>query len=266
MLRLNASYFQTAISALARLRAIAMAHPKPRRDELSDDEKLILHIHLKMLQESLTTLGCVISNKGVEEIFTLMNMSTPAPMPIRHSYLIKQLAHIDKTMEHELATKFVVVLSPDTVQYFEQKEPHFGDEVLNKFPACSYEIEEAGKCLALGRTTAAVFHSMRILEIALKAIYQCLGLPQLTRHERSWGALLGRIKDNLATRGKTWAELPLFQVLYERLDAVKDAQRNNTMHVEDKCTLDEARLVFENTKQFMMKLASRMDQGGLPLA
>lgn len=262
MLRLNASYFQSAISALGRLRASYMALPKPRDGVVAAQEVWILRVHLQLLKECLTTLGCVVANKSVERIFTLIDLNSP----IKHSFLIKQLAHIDQTMEHELTTKVVVVISPENVPYFEQKEPHFGNEVLNKFPACTYEIEEAAKCLALGRATASVFHSMRILEVALHAIYGCLGLPQLAKNERSWGALLGRIKDSLALRGKTWAELPLFQIVYERLEAVRHAQRNNTMHVEDKYTEEGAKLVFDNTKQFMAKLASRMDQDGLPLA
>jgi DNA topoisomerase IA len=48
------------------------------------------------------------------------------------------------------------------------------------------------------------------------------------------------------------------------MDAVKDAWRNATMHVENKYTEEEARRIYDAVRGFMMKLASRMDEQGMP--
>ena len=45
-------------------------------------------------------------------------------------------------------------------------------EVNDKFPSAAFDIDEAGKCLAIGRSTAAVFHLMRALETAIRAVHQ----------------------------------------------------------------------------------------------
>ena len=42
--------------------------------------------------------------------------------------------------------------------------------------------------------------------------------------------------------------------------------RNAIMHLDQKYTLEEARHIFEIVGGFMRKLASRMDENGLPLA
>ncbi|WP_435627530.1 hypothetical protein [Candidatus Ferrigenium straubiae] len=170
-------------------------------------------------------------------------------------------------MQNESALKVALMLPPDKEEYFEPKAPLFGDEVHAKFNNVIYEISEAAKCLALGRSTASVFHLMRILEIALRAIHSCLGIEvALTGNERNWGNILARIREETAKRGNGWAEKTYFKEIYARLDAVKDAWRNNTMHVESIYTEQEAKILFDNTRALMQKIASRMDEHGLPLA
>ena len=52
----------------------------------------------------------------------------------------------------------------------------FGDDVARAFPSSKGDIDEAGKCLALDRGTACVFHLMRILEIGLQLLAAKLGI------------------------------------------------------------------------------------------
>lgn len=63
-----------------------------------------------------------------------------------------------------------------------------------------------------------------------------------------------------------WIESDFFQDVWQRLDAVKDAQRNSTLHIERVYTEAEAREVFSTTRSFMQKIASRMDENGEPKA
>jgi len=58
----------------------------------------------------------------------------------------------------------------------------------------------------------------------------------------------------------------LFEGLHATLDAVKNPWRNETMHVANKYTDDEAKHVFVAVEGFMKKLSARMDENGLPLA
>jgi hypothetical protein len=51
-----------------------------------------------------------------------------------------------------------------------QPIPLFGQDTARNFPSVAYEIEEAGKCLALDRSTASAFHSIRCLEAGIRAV------------------------------------------------------------------------------------------------
>ncbi|MEO6606833.1 MAG: hypothetical protein ABIN69_00010, partial [Aestuariivirga sp.] len=132
-------------------------------------------------------------------------------------------------------------------QYFyEQPEPLFGRTVQDKFPSLIYDIEEAGKCLALDRSTACAFHSIRSLEAAIGAMSRCLGIPDPTKgSERSWMKLLTAIKIQIdqrwpASSGRMAGDAKLFDEAYGALSGMQNPYRNSTMHLADKYTSDEA--------------------------
>jgi hypothetical protein len=78
----------------------------------------------------------------------------------------------------------------------------FGDLVTHKFPSLRVEIEEAAKCLALGRGTASAFHSLRCLEAGIRAISTSLGIPEpIKGAERNWGNALKKSKKKLTKNG-----------------------------------------------------------------
>lgn len=74
------------------------------------------------------------------------------------------------------------------------------------------------------------------------------------------------MRDARQAKGGKWAEADLFSEMYAMLDAVKNAWRNQTMHIDQKYTEEEAEMIFIAVKHFMQKIASRMDENGLPLA
>ena len=174
-----------------------------------------------------------------------------------------------KCLEHESSLKVALVLAADKAELLNPKTPIFGSVVREQFPKAKFEVDEAAKCLAFGRATATIFHLMRVMEIALGAIHSCLGIPiALQGVDRNWGKILGRINYEVTKRskGKAWAERDYFKEIYARLDAIKDAWRNQTMHVENVYTEQEAQILFDDTRALMEKIAARMDQRGVPNA
>jgi hypothetical protein len=57
-----------------------------------------------------------------------------------------------------------------------------------------------------------------------------------------------------------------FDNAFAALAAMQNPYRNSTMHLDQKYTSEEASHIFEVVGGFMKKLASRMDEDGLPLA
>jgi hypothetical protein len=146
--------------------------------------------------------------------------------------------------------------------------PH---HIRDRFPQAVAELEEAAKCVLYERGTACVFHSMRAVEVVLKASWKILGLPAPQKAD-SWGNLFKPIDDQLAANPKN--AHPLWQAnrqflaeLVADVRAAKQAYRDPTMHVESNYTLAEARAIFNATKTLIGHAAKQLDQDGnfLPL-
>jgi hypothetical protein len=65
---------------------------------------------------------------------------------------------------------------------------------------------------------------------------------------------------------RSGGDAELFENAYAALSGMQNPWRNATMHLDQKYTLEEARHIFEIVNGLMRKLASRMDENGLPLA
>lgn len=186
---------------------------------------------------------------------------------------IKDTIHeLGSRINDELSQRHILLLTAEESGVFESKTPLFGSRVADKFPSISYEIDEAGKCLALSRSTASAFHSIRCLEAGIRAIARCLGVPDPTKGaDRSWFKILQSIKTRIDEKWpnssyRMSGEGLLFENLYAALAAIQNPWRNSTMHLDAKYTADEAKHIFEAVKGLMAAISSRMDESGAPLA
>ncbi len=168
------------------------------------------------------------------------------------------------TIQDELGDKFILLLENEKAPLLTSSHP-FGAKVSEAFPSAATDILEAARCLALERYTASVFHSMRVAELGLKSLLLCLDLPE--PKSRNWGTYLGAIREERVRRGGVkWPDSEFFQDVYARFDAIKDAQRNPTMHLESVHTGEEAKLIYDSTKALLERLANRVNESGLPRA
>ena len=114
------------------------------------------------------------------------------------------------------------------------KEPTAGwNAVIERF-ACRDDVEEATRCLALERSTAAVFHLMRIVEKGVLELQVFLKDPDDPKAH--FGGVLAKLE---SARKNGFANAPdflkpNFQFVIEilpHLYAVKDAWRDKVVHV-----------------------------------
>jgi hypothetical protein len=180
---------------------------------------------------------------------------------------------IGVTLRRELSLMSVFMVERNRIGLFNFDQSTLGGVFASSFPSAVFEFDEAGKCLALGRSTASVFHLMRVMEIGIRAVARCLNIGDPVKgYEKNWGYVLREIKKEMDTRNGLqplpWKndDKAFFDDVYASLDAVRVAWRNTTMHVQNKYVDDEAEHIFIAVKGFVRKLASRCDETGTPRA
>jgi hypothetical protein len=284
MLELNAQDFYIAATELQRIRGViadepgikAMADGGIEITMLTREHDVIDTVSTCIggLRTNLTVLGARVTLMALEALAGIVR-GVEEGEPVIKDTLLGYLNDIDARFFHELTLTKVLVLEARDQRYYAPSEPLFGSVVAAGFPThVAFEIDEAGKCLALGRPTAAVFHLMRTTEAGVRAIAACLGIPDPVKTAaRNWGAVLKTVKEELDRRNAAkpagWSpgsDRQFFEEVYVSLDAIKNPWRNATMHVENKYTDDEAEHIFVAVKGFMKKLAARCDEDGNPKA
>jgi hypothetical protein len=180
-----------------------------------------------------------------------------------YGMLEQPLIELQGRLRDEMTGTFFLVLEPDKTDYF-SKPNLFGDQVAQNFPSAIVDIEEAGKCLALSRNTASVFHLMRALEAGLRALGASLGDPSLDANANpTWDRILKRgdaeLLKSAANRSPEWRAKPeFFNDAIANLRAVKTAWRNPTMHVIGVYDDGKALDVFNAVKGFMRHIATEL--------
>ncbi|WKA26364.1 hypothetical protein [Bradyrhizobium roseum] len=178
------------------------------------------------------------------------------------------IGEICKRLLDELNHQRFLGLSSEVGALFNTQQ--FPADVRLRFPSALVEIDEAINCLALERSTASVFHFMRVMEIAVRAAARCLGIPDPVRGmDKNWGSILRAFKAGMEQKWQTAADrmLPdalLFDSLYVSLDAVKNGWRNTTMHVENTYTVAEAQRIRHAVEGLLIIMAARFDENGDP--
>lgn len=181
------------------------------------------------------------------------------PANLTYGLLLSEIAIVRRSVLNELFTCLTIQIPTPEVKYYKD-DPLFGEKVANKFPNAVTDIQEAGKCLALGRYTACVFHLMRVMELAVHYLGKKLNIS-LTQ-VKTWHKILVAVDEEIknlplkSNRQKTihnrYAEASA------QLRMVKDAWRNSVMHPKETYTPDEAERIFRNVKDFMVHLASKL--------
>lgn len=166
----------------------------------------------------------------------------------------------------------LLVVEPSRLELYEQTSPLFGKLVETQFPSLIGEISEIGKCLALGRSTASAFHSVRSLEAGIRAMSRCLGIADPTKGaDRSWFNMLEKIKTGTRAKWPTAADRmsgdgQTFDELHGALAGMQNPYRNATAHLDQDYNDDEAKHIMELCKGLLMRIAKRMDEQGNPKA
>jgi len=269
MYELHGAGLVHVLAKLGRLQAASAAAVSSISGGLVTNElRIALIQHMREMLAVTKDIDAPVTRAGCEHLLA----SAERQHAMTVDFLWRATDEIQSRLYTEIESVIFLGIEPRMAGHYAPPEPLFGSDVALKFSSVVYEVEEAGKCLALDRATACAFHSIRCLEAGIRAMARCLAIPDPTRAvDRSWPKLLRAIKDEI---DKRWPQnMPrgggddeLFDNAYAALAAMQNPWRNSTMHLDQGYTPEDARHVFEIVGGFMRKLASRMDEDGLPLA
>jgi hypothetical protein len=134
--------------------------------------------------------------------------------------------------------------------------------VIRKFPQSKDEAEAAVDCWALGHSTAAVFHSMRVLEYGLRELAAAVNL---TFDVQQWHTIIDQIEAAIGDLGNKWPNtttkkewLSFYSAAAKEFRYFKDGWRNYVSHGGDPYDEHQAKSVLEHVRAFMTHLSSRL--------
>jgi hypothetical protein len=139
-------------------------------------------------------------------------------------------------------------------------EDLFGKSVSDAFPSAILDIQEAAKCIAFERWTAAVFHLSRVAEIAIVNIGKKVGYKS---HKPGFGEVLNYMDSQLEkARKDSGNALPEFlsnmqflSAVTVQMHAVNRAWRQRVAHLDTKYTEEEALRIWSAIKGLMEEIA-----------
>ncbi len=207
MLELNARGFLRAVTELRDLLNI-LNNIADRTKPVADHERAsILAPHVERLITALSQVG---ARSALASANRLKAVVADQTTPITYEGVRNTLFDVESRFIDHLADIKLFVLNESEANLMGQADTllslgqHNVTGFSSAYPAASFEIEEAAKCMALGRYTASVFHCMRALEVSIKALATFLKIPDPTKQARSQlsDKLLEESRQTLAARAE----------------------------------------------------------------
>jgi Domain of unknown function (DUF4145) len=111
------------------------------------------------------------------------------------------------------------------------------------------DLKQAGRCLAFDIPTACAFHICRATESLMLTYYETLSGGPWPFPRRDWKNYI----DQLASKGAP-------KRITDRLDEIRDTDRNAYAHPDLNVTLEEAPILFELCTGVIFQMASEIDK------
>ena len=234
-------------------------------------DSTVPHLHLdtikKQLSNTLPLLKKICSDQGMKE-------SADSLQDIIYSFervdLYDTSIRIGSTVlliYRQLEERYFFGISTENSDLY-QKEFTFGTDGLIEFQVLNNDMAEAAKCYALGRCTASVFHSMRALEVCLKALAAYLKIPDFKVDLPSWTAVETKVKEEievLHTSTKTKKaneELKFLGEISNEFTNFRIAYRNYLTHGKEEYGHEKAKKIKDSVSDFLGRLLEEINKNG----
>jgi hypothetical protein len=170
-----------------------------------------------------------------------------------------RLGTLQEVVEQELKTVVLLHIPKEKVGRYEN--PRKGWEaIINRFPNAVGDIEEMGKSFALSRYTAAVFHSVQVIEVGLIELGKFLGVNDPLSGWTSVATALKQIVDKKHPARTAFERdnFPVIEQLQGTVEALKNAWRNKVSHAHGKLVIMGADFNEEIAEEILMATRALM--------
>lgn len=246
LLQFNASEFCRISGILAQ----TLTYIRCGKQTFNSDHWSLIYGSLGSLQRECEALDL---RSSLAHIKRLRELVVDRDLDIDAQLWERFCTEIQTRIVDDLAQRWFLHIPPSSVDLYRQSTPPFGAEVEKTFPQMSEDISEAAKCLALQRSTAVVFHLMRVMELGVQSFGTKLGIA--LAHEKNWQNILDEVNKNVKGRDHKLAETKAYAEAASHLYNVKVAWRNEVMHPKQTYTDEEATAIFGNVRTFVGDLA-----------
>jgi hypothetical protein len=240
------------VHVLARIAAAkeSAVHHRENKYEWPDDRRKETQDSLRQALPWLDDLGLINTRHFCEKF---ANEITSLDIRAAES----QADTVREQLYLELTQRKFFVLHLEHVKYY-TGPALFGELVATNFSTSDREGLQAGKCFALGRNTACVYHLMRAMEVGIKSLATALNVSK----GPNWGDYLKDIERELKTPSspRTPEDRVFFAECAAQFGHVKNAWRNPVMHIEETYEEEQAQDIFNAVKAFLRHLATRLKE------
>jgi hypothetical protein len=173
-----------------------------------------------------------------------------------YAELTRMMKDLALRISDDLSERLFLAVPREAQRLYAPAEPLFGKAVEAKFPKMSEDIAEAGKCLALQRSTACVFHLMRVMERGVQYFGDELGVQLV--EQKVWQIILDGITSRIRKLDAKKSRTTKLAAAASHLYNVKIAWRNEVMHPKQTYTNEEAGDIYRNVRTFICDLAESL--------
>ncbi len=218
------------------------------------DERVSARKALEVIKQYCVDIGLESAVDQVDRI--VMKTSSNK---FTHDDADRSLEELENRISDDLKRKYFLLLSSVEAELFTNPTKSLG-AIVNKIPNITTDMEEASKCLAVGRSTATVFHLMRAMEVGVQSFGSKLNVQLVG--EKYWQVILDQVNKAIKAMPENTPQEKEIRSLYAQTTAhlfnVKVAWRNEVMHPKASYTLEEAEGIFNHVKTFMHHLATEI--------
>lgn len=257
MFEINAIGFVTAASGLKELHTLAQVSSAPDPLAVQTRDRV-----LQVLEALVSAVLSIDSHSAWVAADRLKTQVKTDPF-FTLAQLSESLRDIESRFEDHLHFIKLFIVRREEMVLFSGADQLLGQPTADRYRSAWFDCSEAAMCLCLGRPTAAVFHSMRLLEIAIRAISKRLSIEDpIKPAQKNWGLILNKIKAEIE-KLNVGEDKSFLLGTYALLEAVRHPWRNATMHVDQTYTDAEARHILQSTAMLLQKMAAAFDENGV---